>query len=125
MKGDPGVNYLIDDLGYPALSRSADTYETESVDHGLYPSVSFFISCGTFDTSFVATLEWSDDDTTFTAEADTTAGNTVDLTLTEAGNGLIHCPNPRGRYTHLSIVAGGTTVFSVTAVAGPYRSVAP
>ena len=124
MKGDPGVNYTIDDLGLPALSRGGATYETETVDHALAPSVSYFISCGTHASTFVATLEYSDNDSDWTAET-SGAGNTVNLTLISAGNGSIHCPNPRGRYTHLSIVQGGTCVMSVTAVVGPLRSVAP
>jgi len=124
MKGDAKSNFTIDDLGMPALSRSADTYVSESVDHSLAPSCEFFISCGTYATSFVATLQYSDDDSTWTDEPDTTAGNTVSLTLTVAGNGSISCPNPRGRYSRISTVLGGTCVHSITSVLGPLRSVA-
>ena len=123
MKGDAKGNFTIDDLGMPALSRADATYNSESVDHGLAPSCEFFISCGTFATSFVATLQYSDNDSDWTAEPDTTAGNTVSLTLTEAGNGVISCPNPRGRYTRISTVLGGTCVHSITSVLGPLRSV--
>ena len=123
MKGDPGVNYDIDDDGYPALSRGANTYETESLDHGLAPSVTYFISCGTWASSFVATLQYSDNDSDWTDET-AGAGNDISLTLSEAGNGKINVPNPRGRYSHLSIVTGGTCVFSVTSVLGPLKSVA-
>ena len=122
MKGDPGVNYDIDDDGYPALSRGANTYETESLDHGLAPSVSYFISAGAVGTSLVATLQYSDNDSDWTDET-AGAGNDISLTLEAAGNGTIHVPNPRGRYSHLSIVTGGTCVFSVTSVLGPLRSV--
>jgi len=122
-KGDAKSNFTLDDLGMPALSRTAETYNSESVDHGLAPSVSFFISCGTFATSFVSTLQYSDNDSDWTDEPDTTAGNTVSLTLLEAGNGAIHCPNPRGRYSRVSTAIGGTCVFSVTSVLGPLRSV--
>lgn len=124
MKGDVRSNYTLDDDGLPALSRAAATYTTEALDHGAAPSVSYFISCGTFATSFVATLQYSDDNSTWTDEPDTTAGNTVSLTLTEAGNGPIHVPNPRARYSRLSIVIGGTCVFGVTSILGPNRSVA-
>lgn len=125
MKGDAKSNFTLDDDGMPALSRGAATYTSESIDHSLAPSVDFFISCGTFDTSFVATLQYSDDDSVWTAEPDTTAGNTVSLTLLAAGNGTIHCPNPRGRYSRISAVLGGTCVHSITSVLGPLRSVAP
>lgn len=125
MKGDAKSNFTLDDVGMPALSRGADTYTSESVDHGLAPSVDFFISCGTFDTSFVATLQYSDNDSDWVAEPDATAGNTVSLTLEEAGNGVIHCPNPRGRYSRVSTVLGGTCVHSITSVLGPLRHVAP
>ena len=123
MKGDPGVNFTLDDDGYPALSRSAATIHTESIDHSLAPSVSYFISCGTFATSFVATLQYSDDDSTWTIEA-TGAGNDLSSTLTTASNDTIHVPNPRGRYSRLSITTGGICVFGVTSVLGPLRSVA-
>ena len=122
MKGDPKSNYTIA-VGLTALSRGADTYTTTSIDHALAPSGSFHVSCGTWATSFVATLEHSADDSSWTAEADTTYGNTVSLTLTEAGSGLIHVPNPRRRYSHLSIVIGGTCVSHVTSVFGPLRFV--
>lgn len=124
MKGDAKSNFTIDDLGMPALSRTAETYVSESVDHALAPSVSFFISCGTFATSFVATLQYSDDDSVWTAEPDTTAGNTVSLTLTGTGNGAVHCPNPRARYSRISAVLGGTCVHSITSVLGPLKHVA-
>lgn len=123
-KGDPKSNFTLDDDGFPALSRTANTYTTETLDHGAAPSVSYFISCGTWATSFVATLQHSDNDSDWTDEV-AGAGNTVSLTLAEAGNGAIHVPNPRARYSRLSIVTGGTTVFSVTSVLGPLRSVAP
>ena len=123
MKGNASNNFTLDDDGYPALSRSAATYTTETLDHSLAPSVSYFISCGTWATSFVATLQYSDNDSAWTAEPDTTAGNTVSLTLTEAGNGVVHVPNPRARYSRLSVVIGGTCVYGVTSVLGPLRSV--
>ena len=123
MKGDAKSNFSFDDVGMPALSRGAATYNSESIDHSLAPSVSYFISCGTWASGFVATLEHSDNDSDWTAEADTTAGNTVSLTLGAAGNGSIHCPNPRARYTRVSAVLSGTCVHSITSVLGPLRSV--
>lgn len=124
-KGDAKSNFTLDDDGLPALSRGADTYTTETLDHGNAPALSYFISCGVWAGSFVATLQNSDNDSDWTAEADDSCGNTVSLTLTEAGNGSIHVPNPRARYSRLSIVIGGTCVFGVTSVLGPLRHIAP
>jgi len=122
MKGDPKSNFTISE-GLSALSRTADTYYSEAVDHALAPAASFHISCGEWLTSFVATLQHSADNDTFTDEADTTYGNTVNLTLGEADDGLIHCPNPRRRYTRVKVVIGGTCVFDVTNILGPLRYV--
>jgi len=123
MKTDPKSNFTIED-GLDAQSRTADTYYTSPVvDHGDAPAVTFHVSCGIFATSFVATLQHSDDGVAYTDEADTSYGNTVSLTLLAAGEGNIHCPNPRARYTRLKVVIGGTCEFSVTNVFGPLRYV--
>ena len=125
MKLDPGSNYTIA-TGLSALSRVAATTETATVDHAGGDCVTFFLSCGTFaGTSLVATVQHSENDSDWTAEADTTAGNEVSGTLTEAGTLQIDVPNPRGRYSNLSIVADGTCVFSVVSILCPKRYVAP
>ena len=124
MKRDPGTNYTVAE-GLSALSRGASTYTTGSINHALAPAATYFISCGTWNTSFVATLQHSADGSTdWTAEADTTYGNEVSLTLIAAGSGDIKVPNPRRQYTRVSIVTGGTCVFGVTNISGPLRAVA-
>ena len=123
MKGDPGVNYTLDDDGKLAKSRGAADYNTESIDHALAPSVSYFISCGVFASSFVASLYYSDDDSTWIKET-SGAGNDVNCTIAATGSDTIHVPNPRGRYSRLSITTGGICVFSVTSILGPLRSIA-
>jgi hypothetical protein len=123
MRFDPSTNFTIDE-GLSALSRTVDTYYTAAVDHASGNTAAFFISCGTFDTSFVATLQYSDDNSDWTDEPDTTAGNTVSITLTEAGDGTIAVPNPRARYSRLKVAVGGTNVFGVTSILGPLRSIA-
>lgn len=120
MRLDIGSNYTITE-NLPALSRAAATTTTTTVDHAGGDCVSFFISCGTWATSFVATVQYSDDNSNWTAEPDTTAGNEVSATLTEAGSAQLDVPNPRGRYSRLSVVTGGTCVYSVTAILGPNR----
>ena len=123
MKGDPGVNYTIVE-GLPMLSRGVDIYETAVVDHALAPSATFAISCMTWAADFKATLQYSDDGETWTDET-SGAGNTVSQTLYKADFALIHVPNPRGRYSQLSVDVGATNVFGVINISGPLRSVAP
>ncbi len=124
MKNDPGTNYTIVD-GLDAQSRGASTYNTAAVDHALAPSASFHVSCGIWASSFVATLQHSDDDGDTDAYIDETAGagNTISVTLTEAGEGNVHAPNPRERYSRVQVVTGGTCEFSVTNISGRLRAV--
>lgn len=121
MKMDIGSNFTVDE-GLSALSRTADTYTTAAIDHKSGACGAFFISCGTWATSFVATLQYSDNNSDWTAEPDTTAGNTVSVTLTEAGDGIIKVPNPRARYSRVSLVIGGTCVAGITSILGPLRT---
>jgi len=124
MDYDIGSNFTISE-GLSSLSRTADTYYTASIDHKGGVNGSYFLSCGTFATSCVATLQHSADDTTFVDEADTTYKNTVSVTLTEAGSGQIKVPNPRRRYTRVKLVLGGTNVCGVTNIKGPLDAVYP
>lgn len=124
MRNDVGSHNTISE-GLSALSRTTDTYYTASVDHAAASGVSFAISCGVWNTSFVATVQHSDDDGDADAFIDevTGAGNDVSLTLTEAGSGNLDVPNPRERYSRVKVVVGGTNVFGVTNVLGPLRCV--
>lgn len=118
MKHDPGSNYNIEEA-YAAASVDASTVYTDEVDHVNAPSASFLISCGTFATSFVATLQYSSNNSDWTDEPNTDAGNDVSVTLTEAGEGQIDVPNPRARYSRVKMVLGGTCVIAVASIAGP------
>jgi len=123
MRQDPGSNYAITEV-LSALSRAAATTTTSSIDHTTGNCASFLVSAGAWATSFVATVQYSDDDSIWTAQTDDGSGNEVSLTLTEASSGTLDVPNPLGRYSRLSIVTGGTCVFSVGAVLGPKRYIA-
>ena len=123
MRQDPGTNYAITEV-LSALSRVAATTVTSSIDHASGDCATFALSCGTYAGSFVATVQYSDDDSNWTAQTDDGSGNDVSLTLTEAGSGTIDVPNPLGRYSNVSIVHSGTCVMSVTAILGPKRYVA-
>lgn len=124
MKNDPGSNFNIEEV-FAAASQAAATVTTNAIDHAKAQSGAFAISCGTFATSFVATLQYSDNNVDWTDEPDAMAGNDLGATLTAAGDALVKVPNPRGRYTRLSIVLGGTCVFAVVGISGPKLNVTP
>lgn len=123
MYGDPQSNFTISS-GLPALSRGASTYYTASIDHVGGIKAAYHVTCGTWATSHVATLQHSADDSSFTDEADTTYGNTVSVTFTEADDGVIYVNQPRRRYTRVKLVLGGTCVSSVSNIKGPLDYVA-
>jgi len=125
MKHDPGSNYAITE-GLTALSRANSTYYTTAVNHATTGSTAeFFLSCGEFDTSLVATVQYSSNNTDFTDQTDDGSGNTVSATLTDVGSAELAVPNPLAQYSRLKIVTGGTCVFSVTNIAGPLEYVEP
>ena len=127
MDYDLGSNFTIVD-GLDALSRTADTYYTAAIDHAGGIKGAYHLSCGTWATSLVATLQHSSDDAATDAyvdEADASYGNTVSVTLSEAGEGEINVPNPRERYTRVKLVLGGTCVASVANIKGPLDAVDP
>ena len=125
MKHDPGSNYAITE-GLSALSRAAATYTTTAINHATTgESLEFFLSCGTFATSLVATVQTSSDNSTWADQTDDGSGNAVSATLTEAGSAEISVPNPIAQYSRLSVVIGGTCVFGVTSICGPLLSVEP
>lgn len=124
MKNDIGSNYTVDE-GLSALSRTADTYYTEPINHANGMGGAFFVSCGAWATSLVATLQHSSDDADADAYIDevTGAGNTVSVTLTEAGDGIIEVPNPREQYSRVKLVLGGTCVAGITSILGPLKTI--
>lgn len=123
-KMDPGSNYTIAE-GLSALSRTVDTYYTAAVDHNNAECASFAISCGVFATSFVATVQTSADNSTWTDQTDDGSGNDVSLTLTEASSGSLNVPQPLNRYSRVKLVLGGTCVCGVTAISGPLLNQEP
>lgn len=129
MKLDFGSNFLAAE-GLAAQAFTATTFEGASVDHAKGPASAFLINLGTFATSFVAKLQYSEDDSDWTdeptpSEANGYPGNDVSVTLTEAGQAILKCPNPRGRYTRCHVTSGGANVGCVINVVGPLRNVEP
>ena len=117
-KQDPGSNYTITE-GLSALSRTVATYYSESVDHVNSECVSFLISCGLWATSFVATVQTSSDDSSWTDQTDDGSGNDVSTTFSEADSDTLNVPQPLNRYSRVKLVLGATCVCSVTNILGP------
>jgi hypothetical protein len=129
MKMNFGDNYLAEE-GLASDTLSATDFEGASVDHAKGPSSSFIINVGTFATSLVAKLQYSDNDSDWTDEPTPSAavgypGNDVSVTFSAAGQKQINCPNPRGRYTRVLLTSGGANEACVINVVGPLRSVGP
>jgi len=125
MRHDPGSNYAITE-GLSALSRTAETYYTAAINHAATgSSAEFFLTCGTFATSLVATVQYSSDGTNYTDQTDDGSGNAVSATLTEAGSAELSVPNPLAQYSRLKVVIGGTCVFGVTNIAVPLEYIEP
>ena len=129
MKLDFGSNFLAA-IGLATDTLSATTFEGNSVDHQKGPSSAFIIDCGTFATSLVAKLQYSENDSDWTDEPTPSEtygypGNDVSITFTEAGLQVLKCPNPRGRYTRCHITSGGANEVCVVNIVGPLRKVDP
>lgn len=126
MKNDPGTNYYIAEA-IASKSYNAGATNSAAVDHATAPCVSFFISVGTVGSSATvdAKVQYSDDNSTWTDEPDTTAGNDTAITqITEAGTAQLNVPNPRARYSRVVVtVATAACVLGVTSIAGQKRSV--
>lgn len=127
MKMDIGSNYTVDEA-LAAKSYAAGTDAGAAVDHAAGPAVAFFISVGTVGTNAGVDLkvQYSDDNSTWTDEPDTTAGNDTAIThITAAGDAQLNVPNPRGRYSRVFLtVSTDACVLGVTSVLGPLRHVA-
>jgi|GEM_PF-1122128 len=124
MRLDPKTLYDIQDpleAGYYIV----DDHESDSIDMALTPCVTFIVStqgvgaAGTID----AKLQYSDDNSTWTDEPDTTMGNDTAITqLTAAGQALLNVVNPRGGYYRVYMTVGVNPVNAgVISVAGPLR----
>jgi len=126
MRLDPGSNYTFGE-SHASKSYSAAAATGVKVDHADGDCVSFFISVGTVGSSATvdAKVQYSDDDSTWTDEPDTTAGNDTAITqITTAGTAQLDVPNPRARYSRCVVTVGtAACVLGVTSVLGPKRIV--
>lgn len=127
MRNDPKSNYTIASV-LAAISQTAATVNSASVDHSEAGAVSFLIDAGTFGASATldAKTQYSDDDSSWTDyPANDEAKNDDAITqMVAAGEALLHVPNPRGRYTRVVVtVAVAAVVFGVSSFLGPLRHV--
>ena len=123
MKFDIVNNFEITE-GYKSDTLSATTFEGASVDHKKGPCSAFILNCGTFATSLSMKLQYSENNSDWTDEPDTSLGNDTTKSLTAAGTITLNCPNPRGRYTRALITSGGANEACLINVCGPKRFVA-
>lgn len=127
MKMDPKSNFTIA-AHIAAVSQTVTAHNGTAVDMSLAPACSFLINAGTIGSSGTvdAKLQHSDNNSTWTDEADTTYGNSTSITqITAAGSALLHVVNPRARYYRVVLTVGtAACVVGVTSVLGPLRTVA-
>ena len=127
-KQDPGSNYTNAE-GLTALSRGADTYYTDSIDHVNGECASFAVSCGTWAGSFVATVQtcatnsatpedWAD-------QTDDGSGNDISTTFDAADFDTLNVPQPLNRFSRVKVVIGDTCVFGVINISGPLLNKEP
>lgn len=123
MKGDIKSNIKTQLVDPHATLAAAANRNSASVDLLGYSGVTFLGTLGTVvgAGALTLTLQTSDDNTTFVAEPDTLAGNSVTVVSTGTSNTLVRveCPNPRRRYARVN---GAATVaasdYSITAILG-------
>ena len=124
MRLDPGTNYTIDE-SHAAKEWSVTTHDGVTVDHKGGDCVSFFISVGTVGSSATidAKVQYSDNDSDWTDEPDTTAGNDTAITqITVAGDTRLDVPNPRGRYSRVHLTVGtAASSLGIVSILGPKR----
>jgi len=112
-------------------SHSANSYNTgaqngTALDLSKYESASFFISLGSVGSAGTlnATLQMSDDNSTFINEDGSTENDTAITQLTAAGTAQLNVVRPQKQYYRVVATVGVNTVyFGAIAVAGPPRHV--
>lgn len=124
MRNDTKSNYEVGEV--IAAGSQAGQVFSAAVDHAKASSVSFFISAGTVGGTVDAISQYSEDDINWTDyPVDDEAKNDWAITqMTAAGSAQLNIPNPRGRYSRISVTpAGGAAIMSVVSVLGPLRHV--
>lgn len=126
MKNDIGSNFTLASAVVPD-AHTAGAINSNSIDHSTGPSGIFFLDVGTVGASGTVDmkLQYSDDDSAWTDEPDTTAGNDTAITqITATGTATLKVPNPRARYSRVVVtVAVATCDLGVTSAIGPLRHV--
>lgn len=122
---NPSANYTFTLLRAHATLAAAATSNSTAVDLSTGGGVAFLVNMSSVGTggSITYTVQYSTDNSTFTAEA-SGAGNDTTASIAATGLTVIKVPNPRARYYRLSALGvTDTTTFSVLSSQGPNRSV--
>ena len=110
-----------------ASLAAAANRSTTAFDMAMYKDAIFHVNVTDVGTGGELTvkLQYSDDDSTYTDEPDTDAGNSTSVVIDAVGLTQLHVPNPRGRYLEINgAAATDAVVYSVVAI-GNKRYVEP
>lgn len=123
MNNDLKSNSVATLVDASASLAAAASRNATSVDLSNFGGAVFLVYVTNVNTggTLTAKIQYSADDSTFTDEPDTVAGNsTVTATISAVGLTRLHVPSPRARYIRVrSTAATDAVVFSVISVAGP------
>ena len=126
MRNDVKSNYTLAEV-IQSQTIAAGTVNGTMVDHALASSVSFLVSVGAITGTLDMKSQYSEDGAAWTdyPANDEAKNDDVIVQITASGSGQLNVPNPRGRYTRVVVVVGGTSaVAAVVSVLGPLRHVA-
>lgn len=122
MKQDLKSNMVASLVDASASLAAAANRNATSIDVSEYGGASFLIYATSVGTGGVLTakLQYSADNSTFTDEPDTNAGNSTTVTISAVGLARINAPQPRARYIRVNgAAATDAVVYSVIACRAP------
>ena len=122
MKQDLKSNMVATLVDASASLAAAANRNSSSIDASEYGGASFIIYATSVGTGGVLTakLQYSTDNSTWTDEPDTNAGNSTSITVNAVGLGRINAPQPRARYLRVNgAAATDAVVYSIIACRAP------
>jgi len=127
MQRDIKSSYVVA-VGLAAISQTAATVTSAAVDHSLGNSATFFINAGTIGASGTIDmkLQHSPDNSAWTDDDGASGNDTAITQITAAGGAQLNVVNPQARYSRVAVtVAVAASVFGVTSIMGPLRTIVP
>lgn len=119
---DPKSNGVFTLVDASAQLTSGSNRNATSVDLRLGRGVTWLIDITATAGTLTVKNQYSSDNSSFTDEPNTTAGNETSTAFTTTGLKTLHMPNPRARYGRVNGAAsGGNVTYSVIAVQFPKR----